>query len=120
MDPADAELARLSRVKRIHHAALPRFGEEIVRSFKQDVQRKQQKFGRIGESWGQLVPNRLIDHCELSSLARGTLTVLVDNSSHLYELKQLLLAGLSDQLLLASAGTGLRKINLKPGRMAEP
>ncbi len=36
--------------------------------------------------------------------------------SHLYELKQLLLAGLEQQLLLACKAAGLRKINLRPGR----
>jgi len=49
-------------------------------------------------------------------LHRGTLMVLVDSSSHLYELKQLLLAGLDQQLLLACKSTGLRKISLKAGR----
>ena len=44
------------------------------------------------------------------------LTVIVDSSAHLYELKQLLLAGLQQQLLLACKSTGLKKITLKPGR----
>ena len=50
---------------------------------------------------------------------RGSLTVLVDTASHLYELKQLLLAGLQQQLLLACKSAGLRKISLKPGRWYE-
>ena len=49
----------------------------------------------------------------------GTLTVHVDSSAHLYELRQLLLAGLQDQLLLACAGNGLKKITLKRG-VADP
>jgi hypothetical protein len=53
------------------------------------------------------------------SLNRGTLTVLVDSSAHLYDLKQLLLAGLEKQLLLACKSAGLRKIALKPGRWYE-
>ena len=40
----------------------------------------------------------------------------MDSSSHLYELKQLLLAGLQQQLLLACKPAGLRKVMLKPGR----
>jgi hypothetical protein len=55
-------------------------------------------------------------HCALESLNRGTLTVIVDSASHLYELKQLLLAGLQDQLLLACRSTGLRKVALRPGQ----
>src|SRR5438067_10377358 len=34
-------------------------------------------------SWAQLVPETLADHCALESYSRGTLTVLVDSSSHL-------------------------------------
>jgi hypothetical protein len=40
------------------------------------------------------VPELLNDHCALESFSRGTLVVIVDSSSHLYQLKTLLLAGL--------------------------
>ncbi len=56
------------------------------------------------------------EHCALDSFSKGVLTVLVDSSPHLYQLKQLLLAGLNQQLLLACKSAGLRKIVLKPGR----
>ena len=42
--------------------------------------------------------------------------MLVDSSSHLYELRTLLLSGLQQQVLIACKSTGLRKINLKHGR----
>jgi hypothetical protein len=63
-----------------------------------------------------LVPQILSEHCALESLTRGTLTVMVDSSSHLYELKQLLLSGLEQQLLIACKTAGLRKITLRSGR----
>jgi hypothetical protein len=63
-----------------------------------------------------LIPEALNDHCSLESFHRGNLTVIVDSSPHLYELKQLLLAGLQQQILLACKSTGLHKIALKPGR----
>jgi hypothetical protein len=88
----------------------------MVDFFKQSVQKRQTKLSAIAECWGRLVPDFLSEHCSLESLHRGALTVLVDSSPHLYELKQLLLAGLQDQLLLACRKTGLRKITLKPGR----
>jgi hypothetical protein len=44
------------------------------------------------------------------------LTVVVDSASYLYELKQLLLAGLERQLLLACKSAGLRKIVLRRGK----
>lgn len=45
--------------------------------------------------------------------------MLVDSSSHLYELKTLLLKGLQQQLLIACKTAGLKKINLRPGRWYE-
>jgi len=58
----------------------------------------------------------MLNHCALESFTRGTLAVVVDSSPHLYEMKQLLLSGLQKQLLIACKSTGLKKINLKPGR----
>ncbi len=112
----EAELKRLQKVKQTpSHAATP-LGEEMLAFFKQSVQKRQGKFAQIGQCWAQLVPPTLCDHCALESFHRGALTVYVDSSPHLYELKQLLLAGLQQQLLLACQSTGLRKITLKPGR----
>ena len=114
-----AELARVHRVKaRAPYNGNP-LGPELVGFFKQSVAKRQAKLGVIAECWNRLVPETLSSHCALESLSRGTLTVLVDSSSHLYEVKQLLLAGLEQQLLLASKTTGLRKVALKPGRWYE-
>jgi len=110
-----ANLQRLSEVKRINRPSGQPLGPEMVSFFKQAEKRKN-KFGKIGDCWAKLIPDTLNDHCALESFHRGTLTVLVDSSSHLYELKQLLLAGLQQQLLLACKAAGLRKIALKPGR----
>jgi hypothetical protein len=98
------------------HAPL---GPEMVSFFKQSVAKRHTKLAKIAECWGSLVPETLNDHCALESLSRGSLTVVVDSSSHLYELKQLLLAGLEQQLMLACQSAGLRKITLKPGRWYE-
>jgi hypothetical protein len=91
----------------------------MVTFFKQSVQKRQTKLSKIGECFATLVPETLTDHCALESLSRGTLTVLVDSASHLYELKQLLLAGLEQQLTMACKSAGLKKIALKPGRWYE-
>jgi hypothetical protein len=88
----------------------------MVSFFKQCVGKRQTKLGKIAEVWAVLVPETLSARCSLESLHRGTLTVLVDSSSHLYELKQLLLAGLQQQLLLACKAAGLRKIVLRHGQ----
>lgn len=113
---ADAELSRLHRVKQIAPPPLTALGPEMISFFKQSVQKRQTKLTQIAQCWGRLVPETLNDHCALESLHRGTLAVLVDSASHLYELKQLLLAGLQQQLLIACKSAGLRKITLKPGR----
>jgi len=113
---AEADLRRLSRVKCIERKPIAPLGDSMISFFKQSVAKRTTKLGKISESWAALVPETLCAHCSLDSLHRNTLTVLVDSSSHLYELKQLLLAGLEQQLLIACKSTSLRKITLKPGR----
>ena len=113
---AEAELRRLARVKRSDAPAGSALGPELVSFFKNSVQKRQTKLAKIADAWSRLVPEMLAEHCALESLNRGTLTVLVDSASHLYQLKQLLLAGLQQQLLLACGHLGLKKIALRPGR----
>jgi hypothetical protein len=110
------ELERLDRVKRSDSAVGAPLGPSMVQFFKNSVEKRHTKLGKIGECWGAIVPEMLVAHCALESYSRGTLTVIVDSSTHLYELKQLLLAGLQEQLMLACKPAGLRKINLKHGR----
>jgi hypothetical protein len=113
----DAELIKLTKWKHVERRRAEALGDEVVSLFKRDIERRQDKFGHIGEVWGQLVPPALLEWAELSTLSRGTLTVLVQGSTHLYQLKQAMLAGLQDQLLHACRADGLRKINLKAGRV---
>ena len=113
---APPEIHRLQRVKSHQPPAACALGEQMIDFFKQSVVRRQTKLAAIAQSWVQLVPPMLSDHCALDGYTRGSLTVMVDSASHLYELRQLLLAGLQDQLLMACKGAGLRKITLRPGR----
>ncbi len=114
-----AELQRLQHFKQSSAPQADKLGAEMISFFKQSVQKRQTRLGSIAQCWAGLVPQLFNDHCALESLHRGTLTVLVDSASHLYELKQLLLAGLQQQLLIACRSAGLRKISLKPGRWYE-
>jgi hypothetical protein len=109
-------LQRMSRYKAQQRQASVPLGGELISFFKQSVQKRQTKLAKVSECWGAIMPEALNDHCALESLSRGTLTVVVDSSAHLYELKQLLLAGLQQQLLIACKSAGLRKITLKQGR----
>ncbi len=112
----EAELKRLDRVKRTPSNVGSLLGPDMVSFFKQSVAKRQTRLAHIADAWQKLVPPILAEHCALEGLSRGTLSVIVDSSSHLYDLKQLLLAGLEKQITLACAKTGLRKIALKPGR----
>ena len=113
---ADAQLRRLTQVKQINHPAGQPLGPEMIEFFQHSVEKRQTKFGKVAQAWGALVPEMFNEHCALEGFSRGTLTVAIDSSPHLYELKQLLLAGLQQQLLLACKSAGLRKINLRHGR----
>jgi hypothetical protein len=113
---ADAELRRLHRVKQSNRTAGLPLGPEMISFFKHSVEKRHTKLGQISKCWGVLVPEMFNEHCALESYNRGILNVIVDSSSHLYELKQLLLAGLQQQLLIACKAAGLRKINLRHGR----
>jgi hypothetical protein len=115
----DRELERVFRVKQVRQETAAPLGPQMIDFFHQSVRKRQGKFSQIADAWGRLVPQTLSEHCALESFSRGTLIVLVDSASHLYELKQLLLAGLQQQLLLACKAGGLRKISLKPGRWYE-
>ena len=110
------EIRQLHQHKsRVHTVGNP-LGPELIDFFKQSVTRRQTKLVKVAENWGNLIPPLLNDHCALEGFSRGTLTVMVDSSSHLYELKQVLLSGLEKQLLFACKAAGLRKITLRPGR----
>ncbi len=110
-----AQLGRAWRSKQIKRPAAQLLGDEALSLFQHDISRQHKKVGGLSEAWQTLVPPMLSDHCTLSAFSRGTLTVLVDSSSFMYELKQLMLAGLEAQLLLACRGQGLRKVQLKRG-----
>jgi hypothetical protein len=115
-DRAAADLQRLQHIKQ---SAVPQhhhLGPSLLGFFRQSVEKRQTKLSKISECWATLVPQTLLEHCALESFHAGTLKVIVDTSSHLYELKQLLLAGLEQQILLACKSAGLRKISLKRGR----
>lgn len=114
-----AQLARIARVKHREPYDANPLGPELISFFKVSVEKRNAKFGKIADAWAKLVPQVLADHSALESFSRGTLAVVVDSSSHLYELKQLLLAGLEKQLLLACSPAGLKKINLKRGSWYE-
>ena len=115
MHDADAHLRRLDRHKRADHVVGGPLGEAMLELYRRQVARRQTKLATLADAWCRIVPAPMLERCALESYHRGRLTVIVDSAPHLYELKQLLLAGLEAQLLAACRGAGLRKIMLKRG-----
>jgi hypothetical protein len=111
-----AQLRRLAAVKAQQLVVGEALGAELVSFFKQSVQKRQKKLEKIAAAWETLVPQMFSEHCALEGMHKGSLTVLVDSASHLYELKQLLIAGLEEQLLLECRSAGLTRIVLRSGR----
>jgi hypothetical protein len=109
-------LHRLHKHKQVHHAQIKTLGVDLVVFFKKDIQRKQTRFGQIADVWQHFIPETMIEHTCLESFHAGTLKVLVDSSSHLYEMRLVLSSGLEKQIIAACRGAGLRKITLKLGR----
>jgi len=116
MAEASAQLHRLDRFKRTGTLVGASLGMEMVELYHRQVERRQTRLAALADSWCRVMPAPLLERCALESFHRGRLTVIVDSAPHLYQIKQLLLAGLEAQLLAACRGAGLRKIVLKRGR----
>lgn len=114
---SDAQLRRLFKWKSAKPYTPHVLGEDAIELFNTQIKKRHAKFGKLSEAWGTLVPAMFQEHTMLATFVRGVLTVHVDSSPHLYELKQLMLAGLEDQLLLACRGEGLKKLTLKRGKL---
>lgn len=112
-------LKRMAKFKAPRRAATPAVGGEMLHFFK-GVQKRQPKMEGVSRAWQQLVPAMFHAHTCLEGFSKGTLTVLVDSQGHLYELKQLMLAGLEKQLSVACKTAGLKKVTLKRGNWYDP
>jgi hypothetical protein len=113
--PQDALLARLARIKSQPTTAPKRLGDAAVEYFNSSVRRRLDGLSRISTQWESIIPQSVNQHCILESFSSGTLRVSVDSSAHLYLLKQLLLAGVQQQIIEACRGSGLRRIVLRAG-----
>jgi len=113
-----ADLQRLHRVKQQSPPPIDELGPQLLGFFK-NTQKRQTKLLAVSDCWSRLIPEHMLEHCALESFSGGILKVIVDSSAHLYELKQLLLAGVEQQLRIACKPSGLRKVTLKFGRWYE-
>lgn len=123
MPPTDETLPllkRLARHRSIRHPEPTLLGSEVLRFYRVYAQKRQPALVALAALCQQLIPELFHPHFAIESFHRGTLTLLLDSAPHLYELRQLLLAGLERQLLVAGAPHGLRRIQLKRGRWYDP
>ncbi|MBN1844179.1 MAG: DUF721 domain-containing protein [Sedimentisphaerales bacterium] len=86
-DFSDATLRRLWQLRQRKRGPVPLAGW-VDRFMRREVVARQKRLGRLGRAWQEILPAELVRHSCLEGLRGGTLRVLVDNSSSLYELNQ--------------------------------
>ncbi len=112
---AAGELKRLWRVKQQKTRATPQAAELAAVWLKKTIAPMVKKMGGVAVAWEREVPAKLVAQTALEGYSSGVLTVRVEGSSYLYELKQWLLGGGEQRLKSACAKEGLRKVTLKAG-----
>jgi len=84
---------------------------------KHKLGKKVRQVGKLAAIWDEILPATIREHTALDSFNRGVLTVLVDSSSHRYQLQTLLAAGLQKEIQTRFSGP-LNKIRLVPGQFS--
>ena len=84
---------------------------------KHKIGKKVRQLGKLAAVWDDILPATIREHTALDSFQRGVLTVLVDSSSHRYQLQTLLTAGLMKEIRTRFSGP-LDKIRLVPGQFS--
>ena len=97
---------------RISHLAAP-----MAILMKHKLGKKVRQLSKLAGVWDDVLPGTIRNHTALESFQRGVLTVLVDSSSHRYQLQTLLAAGLLKEIQTRFAGP-LNKIRLVPGQFS--
>ena len=64
-----------------------RLGDTIKQLMENRISPQHARFGPIAQLWGQLLPEELYRHCELTDISGGQLKVLVDSPAYMYELR---------------------------------
>ena len=90
----------------------------LAEQFKREVEKPYRQLGDLAELWRELVPARLIAHCRLVGLSRGTLHVEADHAAAHYEIDRLLRSGLQTDLITRHKGPAFRRVQVKLARRA--
>ena len=69
----------------------------------------------VVDSWRQILPAELQDHCTLAGISRGTLLLEVDPGPYMHEMK-IMNTELLNEIRDRCPGAGIKRINLRPGK----
>ena len=97
---------------RVSHLAGP-----MAILMKHTLGKKVRQLSKLAVVWDEVLPATIREHTALDSFRRGVLTVMVDSSSHRYQLQMLLTAGLMTEIRNRFSGP-LNKIRLVPGQFS--
>ncbi len=112
----DAQL-RTIWLQRQPHDSISHLAGPMAVLMKHKLGKKVRQIGKLAGIWDDIIPPTIREHTALDSFNRGVLTVLVDSSSHRYQLNTLLAAGLQKEIQTRFAGP-LNKIRLVPGQFS--
>ncbi len=104
-------------LQRQPHDRTSHLAEPMALLMKHKLGKKVRQVGKLAAIWDEILPATIREHTALDSFNRGVLTVLVDSSSHRYQLQTLLAAGLQKEIQTRFSGP-LNKIRLVPGQFS--
>ena len=67
----------------------------------------------VVDSWQEILPGELQNHCTLAGISRGTLLLEVDPGPYMHEMK-IMNTELLNEIQDRCPGAGIKKINLRP------
>lgn len=112
MDDAQLRTIWQQRQEPLHASPV---GQSLAILMKHTLGKRVRQLGALGAVWDEVVPEDIREHTALESFSRGVLTVIVDSSSHRYQLQMLLTGGLMREIRQRFSGA-LNNIRLVPGQ----
>lgn len=83
-------LCRVTKWQATHRANnTVSLSEALSELMENQISPQQIRFGLIEETWAQLLPTELCQHCRIVDVSSGSLKVLADSPSYMYELQLL-------------------------------
>ena len=89
-------------------------GDALIELMQDEVAPQQRRFASIVRLWSQLLPAELHGHCRVVDISAGSVKVLVESPSYMYEL-QLCASAVLKELQQACPEARLQKIKLAVG-----